>query len=57
VANLEISFQVFFGIKFDSPHRVSAERMVSGTGLANDFGVLASANDKVQDKFLSAGDM
>ena len=57
----EVSLFKYLSKKFESRHRISVERVVSGKGLANVYDFLAFANPKkidqaVHDEFLKAGD-
>lgn len=60
--DLEIKMLKFLKKKFASKHRVSVERVVSGTGLANCYEFLAQEfpekrNAKIHDEIVNAGDL
>jgi len=59
--DLEIAFFRFLKAKFNQKHRVSVERVVSGTGLVNIFEFLCNTfpddvNSKIMDEVNAAGD-
>jgi len=61
-SDLEVKMWKFFKNKFCHKHRVSVERVVSGTGLANCYEFLAhefpkKVEKKVHKEFLEAGDL
>lgn len=61
-SDLEVKMWRFFKEKFCGKHRVSVERVVSGTGLANCYEFLAyefpkKVDKKVHKEFLEAGDL
>jgi glucokinase len=61
-SNLEIRLRTYLMFKYNCAHRVSVERVVSGTGLVNVYEFLAIiypdlVDETIHTKFLSAGDM
>jgi glucokinase len=60
-SDLEIKMRSYLMKKFGNPHRISIERVVSGTGLANVYEFLAQEfpdkiDKSVHEEFLIAGD-
>eukprot|EP00550_Attheya_septentrionalis_P001903 CAMPEP_0198285122 /NCGR_PEP_ID=MMETSP1449-20131203/4429_1 /TAXON_ID=420275 /ORGANISM="Attheya septentrionalis, Strain CCMP2084" /LENGTH=428 /DNA_ID=CAMNT_0043982391 /DNA_START=5 /DNA_END=1291 /DNA_ORIENTATION=+ len=61
-SNLEVELWQFLKKKFNAPHRVSVERVVSGKGLANVYEFLSQRfperiQPDIHQQFLQAGDM
>ncbi len=61
-SDLEVKLRAYLMSKFDDAHRISTERVVSGTGLANVYEFLALEypdwkEERIHDAILSGGDL